>query len=313
MKGSIFKRKGGYAVVIEQPPGPDGKRRQKWLRGGRTRKEAEKKLLEALRARERGPLIEDQKQTVSAFLDRWLANTERKVRLRTLARYRSLCDTLKTHIGHCRLLQLTPAALEDCYTKLLVSGRVVRAHCACGHTAGRHAKGKDSLGQCIVKKCSCDSFRPLPAMQNSDSNGGLSARTVLHCHRVLSLALKQAVRLGQLSSNPCGSVDPPRAARKEMRTLDPIEANSVIEAAKGTRLEFFVVLALATGARRGELLGLKWSDLDLGAGTVSFSRTLQSDKTTGELKTARSKRTLRLPKIAIDAARKHRATRIQER
>lgn len=313
MRGTIFKRKSGYAIVIELPRGADGKRRQKWSPGGRTHKEAQARLIEILHSQETHTFVEDRKTTVAKFLDRWISSSQRRVRARTLTRYASLCDTLKQHIGHLPLLQLTPAALEECYGKLLRNGRVVRAKCECKHAAASHPQRDGSRGSCIVQRCSCSRFRPRARGDVAESAGGLSARTVLHCHRVLNVALEQAVRWRELTSNPCNSVDPPRVVRKEMRALSPVEAEAVMKAAAGTRLELFVVLAIATGARRGELLGLRWSDIDLATGTLSFTRTMQNDKTVGELKTARSKRTVPLPRFAIGPVRKHRAQRIQDR
>src|SRR5262249_39556137 len=87
-----------------------------------------------------------------------------------------------------------------------------------------------------------------------DGKGGLSARTVLHHHRILREALHQAVRWQLLARNPADAVDPPRAQRPEMRALDEAETATLVKVARGTQLYLPVLLAVTTGLRRGEIL-----------------------------------------------------------
>ena len=149
-----------------------------------------------------------------------------------------------------------------------------------------------------------------------DGRGGLAKRTVVHHHRVLSEALKQAVRWRLLSINPCGLVDPPRPARREMNTIDEAETAALIGAAESSRIGAPVLLAATTGMRRGEILGLRWSDVDFERRTISVAQTLEETKTAlafKEPKTARSRRMIALPQVAIEALRRHRARQAQER
>jgi integrase len=95
-----------------------------------------------------------------------------------------------------------------------------------------------------------------------------------------------------------------------MHPLSPDEVRRLLEAASGDRLEALYVLAINTGMRRGELLGLKWSDVDLEGGRLSIRRTLtRTDNgkrvTLGEPKTKGSRRTVRLTQRAIEALRSH--------
>lgn len=92
---------------------------------------------------------------------------------------------------------------------------------------------------------------------------GLSAATVRQVHAVLRKALADAVRWDQLARNVAALVKPPRVQRRDMVTLDPGQARAFLDAARGERLEALYVLALTTGMRRGELLALRWKDLDL--------------------------------------------------
>ena len=133
----------------------------------------------------------------------------------------------------------------------------------------------------------------------------LSARTVHHQHRVLSEALKYAVRQGLLGRNPCELVDPPRPRRTTMRTLDPSEVNALVEAAEDSYYFPVFYTALSTGLRQAELLGLRWRDLDLGLiPSVSVNRVLYRNRAEGkyefhEPKTAHSRRLVEMtPKLA---------------
>ena len=101
---------------------------------------------------------------------------------------------------------------------------------------------------------------------------GLSPQTVLHVHRVLSKALKTAVKLGLVTRNVAEAVEPPRVIRRETRTLIWEEVHPLLEQATGPLFWTMFLLALQTGLRRAELLGLQWRDIDLSAGTLSVQR-----------------------------------------
>lgn len=149
-----------------------------------------------------------------------------------------------------------------------------------------------------------------------NGKGGLSAQTVKHHHRVLSEALRQAVRWRLLHSNPCDHADPPRPARREMRTIDQAGAGALLSAIDGSAMHLPVLLALTTGMRRGEILGLRWKDVDVDRAAVSVTQTLEQTKdglAFKEPKTDRSRRTIALPSLAADALRRHRARQAEHR
>ncbi len=93
-------------------------------------------------------------------------------------------------------------------------------------------------------------------------------------HVVLCKALSQAVQDGLIPRNAARSVKPPQVRRKEMQPLSAEEAKRLLEAARGDRLEALYVLAISTGMRRGELLGLRWEDVNLERGMLHIRRTL---------------------------------------
>ena len=103
---------------------------------------------------------------------------------------------------------------------------------------------------------------------------GLSASTVIHHHRLLRQALGQAVKWDMLARNIMERVTPPRAVKPQFRSLEPFEVRRLLEAAGPTDCHLPIHLALYTGLRRSEILGLRWSDIDLGARTLVVNRTM---------------------------------------
>ncbi len=98
-------------------------------------------------------------------------------------------------------------------------------------------------------------------------DAGLSPRTVQYLHAVLHRALKQALRWGLVPRNVSEAVDPPRVQREEIRPLSLEQVRMLLETARDDRLEALYVLAVHCGLRQGELLGLRWEDLDLDSST----------------------------------------------
>lgn len=120
--------------------------------------------------------------------------------------------------------------------------------------------------------------------------------------------LTRAVKLRILARNPLDALDMPRRPHREITILEPDEVQKLLEATRGDRLEAVYVLAVATGARQGELFGLRWSDVDLAAGSLTIRRTLieaNGELSFGEPKTPRSRRRVELPAYAVDALRRH--------
>jgi integrase len=146
---------------------------------------------------------------------------------------------------------------------------------------------------------------------------GASAQSVVHLHRMLHRALSQAVKWGLISRNIAALVDPPRVERVEFEPLTAEEAGRLLDAAKGDRLEALYVLALTTGLRRGELLGLRWQDIDLDARVLHVRRSLQIDEDgkwrSGDPKTKRSRRPVLLVDMAVEALKQHRQHQDHER
>jgi integrase len=132
---------------------------------------------------------------------------------------------------------------------------------------------------------------------------------------LLHNALRQAVRLKLVAHNPAADVPRAKPGEREMSILTEEQAKAFLAAAKGKRLHALFVLALGSGMRQGELLGLQWSDVDFERGTVAVRRSLAQVKgkfILKEPKSKQSRRTIKLPPFALDALRDHRAAMLKE-
>lgn len=159
----------------------------------------------------------------------------------------------------------------------------------------------------------------LQGLYRERQDSGLSGSTVQKMHHVLHKALAQAVRWNLIPRNPADAAKAPTpSSTKEMHPLSVSEARRFLEAARGDRLEALYVLAVHTGMRRGELLGLKWEDVDLEGSTIRVRRTLTRIENgrrlaLGEPKTKKSRRTVRLTPAAVEALKHHRARQAEEK
>jgi integrase len=143
----------------------------------------------------------------------------------------------------------------------------------------------------------------LQALYAQKQRAGLSAQTIVHLHRVLHRALVQAVRWNLVARNVVDLVDPPRVIHKEIQPLDAEQSRRFLAAATGDPDEALYVLAVTTGMRQGEIIGLRWSDVDLDAGVLGVKRTLGRVRNLGIVedmpKTAKSRRSVRLTQVGV--------------
>ena len=146
---------------------------------------------------------------------------------------------------------------------------------------------------------------------------GVGPMTVRHLHARLHKALGQAARRGLVARNVISLVSPPRASRHEMATLTEEQTRAFLHAAAGERLEGLYVLAVTTGMRQGELLGLRWADVDIDRASLQVCRSVQfiggGEFVFTAPKTAKSRRKVELTKVAVAALRRHRAGQLAER
>jgi integrase len=260
-----------------------GKRKSKFVTFRGNKRQAQAELTRLLAQRDAGSYVDPTKMTLAEYLNHWLtADVERRVGKRTAARYREIVErNITPRLGYVPLRKLTAAHIEAFEVDLQRDGWV--------------KPGKKGV---------------------EAPRRGLSAQTVLHVHRTLSQALNHAVRLEVLIKNPAKQVKPPRPTSQEIKILSKQEIAALLAAAKGTYLYMPVLVAVTTGIRRGELLGLRWSDVDLKAGRLTVNQAMQ--RTKGELefkspKTKTSRRTITLPARTVEALQAHYKAQLEDR
>jgi integrase len=133
---------------------------------------------------------------------------------------------------------------------------------------------------------------------------GLSPGRVRRIHVTLSRALKNAVRYRDVSRNVAAEVTPPKEYRHEITVLTPQQVKQLLDAARGDCLEAAYVLPATCGLRQGECLALRFEDIDFAKGTLKITRTVWRHQVYPP-KTPHTRRTIKLPKIALDALRRH--------
>jgi integrase len=144
--------------------------------------------------------------------------------------------------------------------------------------------------------------------------GTLSPTTVRYAYVVLRIALGRALKQGKVLRNVATLVDPPPRANRELRPLTGPEVLVLLDTVRDDRLGPLYLAAIGTGLRQGELLALRWSDVDLEVGILTVRHTLQRDtRSLAEPKTERARRTLCLPSMVISGLREHRRRQLQER
>jgi integrase len=173
------------------------------------------------------------------------------------------------------------------------------------------------IGNLILSKLRPDTIAAMytTALESGrQTGGGLSPRSVCLMHRVLSQAMKQAVKWQLLAQNPCDAVSPPRVERKQMKVLDADGTAAIIEAARPRALFMPILLGAMCGLRRGELAALRWRSIDLDAGQISVVASLEQTNSGVRLKPPKSgrARTVALPSLAIEELRRHRVKQAEE-
>ena len=150
--------------------------------------------------------------------------------------------------------------------------------------------------------------RQIQALYSKKMQNGISARTVILIHAVIRRALNQAVKMGVIGRNPAMAVTRPKFHRKEMKTLSDNQVRTLLSIAEGNRFEAVFWLAVTTGLRLGELMGLKWADLDWVNRRLRIQRQLQrlqGGLAFSEPKTAAGRRVVVLGGATLDKLRKH--------
>jgi integrase len=266
--------------VIELDRDPiTGKRRQKWHSGYRTRREAERARIQLLAALDAGTYVEPRRQRLQAYIDEWLAAIQPTIREATFYSYkRNLRLHVLPYIGSTLITKIDAGILNGLYALLRADGR-------------------------------------------SDGTGGLSPRTIHYIHTILHRALRDAVRWGRLARNPVDAADPPRHSNKnthEPATWDAEILQRFLEHSRSSKDRYYPawVFLATTGARRGEALGIRWSDLDFDNQRTGIRQTViavQHEIRFSTPKTTTGRRSIALDPSTVAVLRTWRRQQAQER
>jgi integrase len=276
MRGSVRKRGSTYTWYLFTPDPVTGQRRQHSKGGYRTKKECQAALNDALAALRVGTFVESSKRTVAGYLLDEWLPAMQPPRVRP-STWLSYQRNLERHV--------IPAL-----------GEIELQRLTPAHLTGF--------------------YRSLLTGGRLDGRGGLSAKSVKNIHGALHPALKDAVRWGYVARNVADAADPPKVVTPEMQVWSPAQLRTFLTYVRDDRLYAAWMLFATTGMRRGEVAGLRWVDVDLGAGRVTPRKPrveVNYKVHVSEPKTAKGKRSLALDPATAAALREHRARQAEER
>lgn len=286
-EGTMFQRSSDKLWVGRLPIGykPDGSIKYRQFTGKRQSDVKEKmdKIKSEIRT---NTYVEPNKITLKEWLDTWLNVTiKESVKNTTWLSYKGIIENhVIPEIGGIKLLQLQTANLQKLYNDKLKSGRLDK----------RKIDGTMKL-----------------------KDGGLSPKTIRYMHTIIRSALEQAVNEKVVQVNVAEYAKLPKNPKKEMKTLATGDIASFLNAAKGTRYFPAFKLELYTGLRRGELLGLRWKDIDFKNDRIKVVQQLVYEggkHVIRELKTECSQnRIIVLPKEMMQELKDHKKRQAEER
>jgi integrase len=289
MRGSILKRKNGYTIVYDAgrkwvPETGALIRNQKWEKvQENTKKAAEKLLARRLHEVQEGSYVEPTKITFGEFKDIWMekyAEGEGSIRLSTLALYRGLFrNHLLPAFGGVELQRIRQEDVQAFKARLLRSGKKVK--------------------------------------KGGEQEVGLSPQTVKHALRLFRQMLEHAIEWGYLRMNPAKRVRNPKIPKKEMDALSPDEVSVFLSNCKPKWYPFFLT-AIVGGFRIGEMIAMKWGNLDWELGQYFVKETWLRPRegrkaSVGVPKTESSIAPVDLTPICLDALCDHKRRQLEER
>jgi integrase len=301
---------------------------------------AERARVDLLSKFDRGDYVEPTHQTLGEFLEEWLRAIEPTVRPSTFDSYsRNVRNHVIAHIGNVRLTKVDAGTLNGLYAHLLAAGRRRPSRTGRGYSRELLDRALELRAEGLTLAATAEQLRAelpeadhitkdtlaclLRRHRNEDGvvvGSRLDRRTVNYVHTIVHRALKDAVRWGRLARNPADAADPPSGGPKSdgVHSWDAVTLREflTVSAASSDRLHPLWVLLATTGMRRGEALGVRWSDVDLDAGRLRVVQTLiqvRSKVTVGEPKTARGRRPIALDAGTVAILREHRSRALKER
>jgi integrase len=279
MRGHIAKKGTRYYAIVYEGVDPSTrKERHRWYAAGHTRKEAERVLSDLIKRQHDGDYRAPERITLGEYLvERWLPAKRGQLRASTFDSYaRNVRNHVVPRIGSIPLQRLTAEDLDGFYADLLADGR------------------------------------------RNGSGGGLSPKSVRYIHGIVRKALADALRKGSVTRNVADLADPPKpsASRKSvLHAWTAAQLRQFLDEIASHRLYPAVYLAANTGMRRGELLGLRWKDVDLDRGRLSIQQALVNiayELDLADVKTPTSRRTIDLDERTVAVLRAWRKRQLEE-
>ena len=305
-------------------------------------KAVQKAAMDFERQVQQGGLVADS-MTVDELLAKWFKEyAEPQLKPHTVSDYRKLVPRISAALGHIKLSKLRPGHIMQFYAQLQKPGirldgkyqakrgfvtmypkgkrkALVDAAGVAERTVARIWAGECTSLQTAQKLAQAAGVPFSKAFENVSKNEKLSGNSARHYHRLLSSVFNTAVRWQLLRDNPCARVDPPKVETPEVQYLDESGIAKLLAALPDapTQYSVLVQLALFTGCRRGELCGLRWSDIDLPAGLLAVNRTLEPVEGKGLLfstpKTKKSCRVIKLDENAVQLLRDYQQWQLREK
>ena len=278
------------------------------------------------------------------LIDRWFSEyIDKKCKPKTGVEYRYLRPRISAALGHMRVSQIRPSHLMAFYSNLEEQGvREDSSYTAVPALLEQLPKGKrgqiaaaagvsertmatlyrgGNVSRSTAEKVASAAGLPLSKAftEHSKAGGRLNGNTVQHYHRMLSSVFTKAVQWGLVAENPCKRAEAPKAQEVDVQALEEKDVVRLLEALQDAPTQYSVItqLALLTGARRGEICALRWSDIDMDAGTISIERTLQHIPGKGTVfnppKTKRSRRCVKVGSDCVQLLQEYRQHQKAER
>ena len=328
----------GRQVLVNRtytpPPGMTGKKLEREL----------KWQADAFEQEVRNGISLEASMKMDDLIERWFTEyAEKKLKPKTVYNYRRLVPRISAGLGQLKVCQVKPSHLMAFYSNLEEQG--VREdstytatpallerlpHGKRGEIAKAAGIGEDTMrnvhrganvSQSTAEKVSRVAGLPLSKAftEHTREGGRLNGNTVQHYHRMLSSVFTKAVQWGLVPENPCKRAEAPKAEEIDVQALEELDVAKLLNALQDAPTQFSVItqLALFTGARRGEICGLRWSDVDLDAGTISIERTLQYIPGKGTMftspKTKRSRRCIKIGPDCVQLLQEYRKHQKAER
>lgn len=278
MRGYTAKKGNRYYAVIYEGVDPiTGKERRRWYAAGPRKADAEHLVTELMKRKNDGEYRPPDRVTLGSYLtDRWLPTKRSQLRLSTFDSYRRTID-----------LHVIPR-----------------------------------VGQIPLQRLTpedLDSLYSSLAEDRADGRRGLAPKTIHSIHQMLHKALADAERKGSVVRNVAALADPPKlssAKKRTMRIWDADQLRQFLDGIEDHRLHPAYYLAANTGMRRGEVLGLRWSDVDLDARRLSVNQAVTSVAyavQVADVKTGSSRRTIDLDTRTVAVLRSWRKRQLEER